>query len=572
MDNIILIILAIYIVAIIAVITVLSFVQKSKQKKYKKHLDELEYEKNTIDSAPIMPELSKIESYLKNDKLEAMYQEWRNRLNDIKEKQIPEVTDMLLEADYSLSKMDYKSTLYKIAKLEMQLYKVKANSDFLLSEIKEITTSEERNRAIITKLKAKYRELYKKFTDEKASYGELQACVTLQFENIARRFEDFEKVMEANEYTEVTQIIKAIDDMLKHMDIVVTELPDIILLATSILPKKIIEIKNTYDKMIKEGYPLDYLNVEYNIEEANKKISDIMDRAKVLNLEDSLFELKVLVDYFESIFNDFEKEDVDRSTYEDARESFSQKLEKINKLVNDIFSQLDELRTVYNLSQNDINLLNEIKSELDVLNNDYQILMSHTGNHTFAYSKLIKEIELLVVRLANIEENLDSSLESIGTMKEDEVRARQQLEEVKVILREAKAKIRDYNLPIIPRTYYIELKEAGAAIKEIVNELEKKPITISTLNTRVDTARDLVLKLFSTTKEMMKTAMFAEMAIVYGNRYRTSVEGLDSNLTYAEMLFYKGEYQKSLELTINCLNRIEPGIYDKLIAFYANEH
>ena len=106
MDNIILIILAIYIVAIITVITVLSFVQKSKQKKYKKHLDELEYEKNTIDSAPIMPELSKIEAYLKNDKLEAMYQEWRSRLNDIKEKQIPEVTDMLLEADYSLSKMD----------------------------------------------------------------------------------------------------------------------------------------------------------------------------------------------------------------------------------------------------------------------------------------------------------------------------------------------------------------------------------------------------------------------------------------------------------------------------------
>lgn len=571
MDNIILIILIIYTVAVISIVLILSFLQKSKNKKYKKHLEELEFEKNTIDSAPIMPELSKIESYLKNDKLEAMYQEWCARLDDIKEKQIPEVTDMLLEADYSLSKMDYKGTLYKIAKLEMQLYKVKANSEFLLSEIKEITTSEERNRAIITKLKAKYRELYKRYTDDKASYGDLQSCVTLQFENIAKRFEDFETVMEANEYTEVTQIIKAIDNMLKHMSIVVTELPDIILLATSLLPKKIEEVKTTYDQMVKQGYPLDYLNVEYNIEEANKKISDIMDRANVLNLEDSLFELKVLVDYFESIFNDFEKEDVDRSTYEDANESFREKLEKINKLVGDIFSQLDELRTVYNLSQADVNLLNEIKSELAVLNNDYKILMSHTGNHTFAYSKLIKEIETLVLRLANIEENLDGSLESIGTMKEDEVRARQQLEEVKVILREAKSKIRDYNLPVIPRSYYVELKEAGEAIKEIVIELDKKPITISTLNTRVDTARDLVLKLFSTTKEMMKTAMFAEMAIVYGNRYRTSVDGLDSNLTYAEMLFYKGEYQKSLELTINCLNRIEPGIYDKLISFYGKQ-
>ena len=35
------------------------------------------------------------------------------------------------------------------------------------------------------------------------------------------------------------------------------------------------------------------------------------------------------------------------------------------------------------------------------------------------------------------------------------------------------------------------------------------------------------------------------------NRYRTNIAELDKNLTYSEILFYKGEYQKSLELTIN---------------------
>ena len=46
---------------------------------------------------------------------------------------------------------------------------------------------------------------------------------------------------------------------------------------------------------------------------------------------------------------------------------------------------------------------------------------------------------------------------------------------------------------------------------------------------------------------MMKTAMFAEMAIVYGNRYRSNFDELDKYLNYSEMLFYKGEYKKSLE-------------------------
>ena len=68
----------------------------------------------------------------------------------------------------------------------------------------------------------------------------------------------------------------------------------------------------------------------------------------------------------------------------------------------------------------------------------------------------------------------------------------------------------------------------------------------------------------------MRTAMFAEMAIVYGNRYRSSEDGLDRNLSYSESLFYKGEYKKSLELTINSLNKIEPGIYEKLLKLSEN--
>ena len=162
-------------------------------------------------------------------------------------------------------------------------------------------------------------------------------------------------------------------------------------------------------------------------------------------------------------------------------------------------------------------------------------------------------------------------LDSIGSMKEDEIRARQQLEEIKLILKDSKYKIREYNLPIIPKNYFVELDEAQVAIKEIIKELDKKPITIEVLNTRVDTARDLVLKLYNTTKEMMKTAMFAEMAIVYGNRYRTESEELNKYLTYAEKLFFKGEYQKSLELSINSLNKIERGIYDKLLNLYSSK-
>lgn len=559
------------ITTLVIVIIVLAVLRNRKKKKYKKLIEDLDYQKNRLDTSPVGPELAKIENYTKNEKLDVLYKNWKERLNDIKEIKIPKITDMLIEAEYSLSQTDYKSTMYKIAKLEMEIYKVRATSAFLLNEIKDITNSEERNRANITKLKAKYRELYEKFEETENEYGEFAKVVAMQFENISKRFEDFEILMENSEYTEVPSILKVIDELLKHMEVVIEELPSIVLIAEGILPKKMEEIINIYNKMIKEGYPLDYLNVEYNIEEAKKKIADILDRAKVLNIEDSLFDLKVLTEYFENLFTDFEKEKVVKADYDEANKTLMTKLKKINNLVKDIFDQMDDLKKLYSLDDQDLKDLYEVKTDLDKLNEDYNTLITHTSNHSFAYSKLTEEIENLVIRLANIESKLDSTLSVIGNMHDDEMRARQQLQEVEDLLKNSQYQIRSFNLPVIPNKYFVELKEAKDAMKEIIKELEKKPITIETLNTRVDTARDLALKLYGKTKDMMKTAMFAELAIVYGNRYRSSEKEIDRNLIYSEMLFGKGEYQKSLELTINSLNKIEPGIYDKLLKLYGGK-
>lgn len=564
MDKKTMIIISAFSFLLLFVLFLIIVMRSKKKKRFKKMIDDLDYQKNEIDTSQVAPELAKVKDYINNEKLEVMYNGWKERLDDIKEVKIPKITDMLIEAEYMLSKKDYKSAMYKIAKLEMEIYKVRTTSDFLLDEIKNVTNSEERNRGSITKQKAKYRQLYQSFEKTRGEFGDYESIVQNQFQTIAKRFEDFETLMEQGELTEVPKIFKVIDDMLGHMSVVIDELPSIVLIGQSILPKKIAQIVKIYNSM-KKDYPLDYLNIEYNVEEANKKIADIMQRAKVLNLEDSLFDLKVLTEYFEKLFTEFEKEKVIKVDYEDATITFNNKLEKAKKLVKEIFEQINYLKKMYNLTEEDIKNFNEVKKEITEINSDYKALLTNTQSHSFAYSQLTDSIEELFKRLTAAEDKLDMSLRVLGNMHDDELRARQQLSEVKELLRKSQLEIKKYSLPVLPNSYYVELNEAKDGVKEIIKELEKKPITIDVLNTRVDTARDLTLKLYGKTTEMMKMARFAEMAIVYGNRYRSSEKGLDRALEYSENLFYKGDYKKSLEITINALNKIEPGIYEKLL-------
>lgn len=556
------------VVCIIIVIVVLHILRKKVANKYRSKVRELEVAKNMVASTPVSLELSKVEPIIKNDKMEEKYNDWQDRFDQLRETRLSQIDDMLIDLDIYIDKKDYKNCVYRLAKTELEIYRVRESADSLLDEIKEITLSEEKYRSIVIKLKTKYRELNKEFQDHRQMYDEMQEAVELQLENIERRFLDFEKVMEKNQYSEVVHIVKALDTMIEHMGIVIKEIPDLLLMAKQVIPNRMKEVKELNEDMVQKGYPLDYLNVPYNLEESQKNIDHILDKVRVLNLEDCMFELKTMLDYYDSLFVDFEKERLSRKAYIEMEADFSKKLEKTNKVVQEVYNQLDDIKNMYDLNDQDVETIHDVNKILVVINDDYKKMLAKVEAKSSPYSMLQKEVEELTIRLKEMEDDLDQALKSLGNMYDDEVRAREQLEEIESFLKQSKEKMRGYKLPIITNNYFVQLSEANEAIEEVIKELERKPIVIKTLNTRVDTARDLVLKLYNTTNEMIKTAQLAEMAIVFGNRYRSVYDDVDSGLDDAERLFFKGEYKKALDISIKAVSLVDENIYRKLLAVY----
>ena len=555
---------------VVFLVLFLSF-QLSRRKKrsyYKKLLDYLEIQKNLVGSIPVSLELSKVESIIKNEELEEKYNGWEKRLSIIKNDMLPKIDDMLIELDTFYDKKDYHNCDIKISKTELEIYKVREFAERLLVEIREITSSDEKYRSIIIKLKTKYRKINKDYQQHKGMYDEMQDAISLQLENIEKRFLDFEKFMENNEYSEVVHIVKALTDMIEHIHIVVREIPDLILMAKQLIPQKIKEIQDTSSQMSEEGYPLEYLNIDYNMEESDKNIGKILDRIRVLNLDDCMFELKTMLDYLDSLFVDFEKERLSRKVYEEIESGFSKKIEKTNKVVSEVVNQLDQIKNMYDMNEKDVTAIGEENKTLIVINDDYKKLLNKLKNKSTPYSEMHKEIEELTVRLKKVTEDLDYSLKSLGNMYDDEQRAREQLNEIEKFLKASKTIIRNYKFPIISDKYFIELNEANEAISEVIKELSQKPIVIKTLNTRVDTARDLVLKLYNTASSMTKLASLAEVSMVYANKYRNYYENVNHDLNISEKLFFNGKYEESLLKTLNAISTLDHDTYHFLMNIY----
>ena len=562
MDRItfILIALLVWIVTIILVIVVLNVINNKEKKKLKAEIEKLEKGKNMIISASMLSELNKVEALVNNDEMKEKLDDWKARFNDIKDKDMPKITETINEIEELFLEKNFKDLKGLVLKADFDLNNLKTKASFLLDEIKDVTLSEE-----ITKLKAQYREILSTYKDYENEYEIVKVPLELQFENIEKLFNAFEVSMEQNAYTEVGRIVKAIADVIGNLKVIIEETRPIVSLGKSLIPKKEDDIKNIYDKMTREGYNLEYLNIDANIEEANKKIKDIFGRLNVLNVEDSLFELKTMHDYFDSLYADFDKERYSKKIYEDYSRSILIKATKLEKVNNELYKKIGDIKYSYDLTDDEVSVISEIKDEIMNIRASYDKVVDIARSKTLAYSKLAREMEIINSRLVKTEEKLNGALKTLGSLKEDELRAREQLEEIKRILSQTKEKIRSYKLPIVPKNYYVEMSEAMEAINELVKELDKRPISIKILNLRVDTARDLVLKVYNTVNETVKTAKMAETAIVYGNRYRVTNKEVDFGLIKAENAFFKGNFKNSLENAINAINIVEPGIHKKLL-------
>lgn len=558
-----LIIISSCILLIIIIVVIIIILNKNKKKQMRKKINNLDVIKNDVLSLPLLSEIEKVSSLTKGEQLEEKINNYKKVYEDLKANSFKKIEDMILELDFLVQEKP-KDFNYKYSLIELELYKNRYLINHILEELKELTSYEDKYRGLIIKLKNKYRIINREYESNKDLYGVLTDTIDMQFENIEKRFQDFEIVINENLYNEVVLVVRSLENMIDHMGAIILEVPDILVLLNDLIPSRIKELEVLRTSIQEEGFTLTFMNLDYNLAEIEKIENDIVDRSKVLNIDNSLIELKTILEFLDSLFKDIEKEKVYKKDFDASSYSFDQRLSNLKNTLRDIYKQLDDIKVMYGLNDEDLKDLETISLNYSDLVKEYKALIRKVKKQEFSYGKINVYLGELSGNLKLLEDNLDLTLKNLGSMQDDEERARDQLEEVQELLKICKRQIQSVKIPVVANNYFVELSEANEAILEIIKELAKKPIVIKTLNTRVDTARDLVFKLYNTTKNIIKNAYISENLIAYANRYRSSSSDVMKNLNKAEVMFYKGNYEGSLKLVLDLLDKLEPGFKTKI--------
>ena len=155
-----------------------TILKNKKKKNILRNIDRLTTEKNLIISSTLITELARAEKLVNNKKTEKEVNEWATRFAEIEQKDLPSLTDELVDIETSLMDKNYNESIDKLEHCEKEILRVKAKSIKLLGEIKELTESEDRNREAITKLKSIYREVVFKYNKNKNDYHDVSSSIT----------------------------------------------------------------------------------------------------------------------------------------------------------------------------------------------------------------------------------------------------------------------------------------------------------------------------------------------------------------------------------------------------------
>ena len=552
------------IIALIALIILTIVIMALRKKKARKMLEDMELRYNTLKGVPLAFKLNKAVALSRVNEMIAEAVDSCKSAFDIVQEQLKDCSVQLAEIDDLIYVHKSKKARNKMQELEEDLKVCEENVNKINETLDGILEQVNEQRVHINRLKEKFRSLKKKIADNKTSYNQSNEYLDKEIVRIEKMFSSFEEWMFASEFNKAADQQKEIGDAIKALEELTDVLPSMYERAKGVLPRAIDEVGYNYAQARNKGIYLEHLEVKRNLE----VISDMLknDLNKLRNgdpqgVHEDLNDCeKRIVQLQEQISKEekaFEEVSSNIDILYDSIRTINQDVEDIEKLYGKVYERFGFENWTLRLKETSEKLaaLNDMKRSVDRI----------MSEHSVPYSTLLisyRELEQSTAVFAGEVVEMKTKLNNACS---DEERAKKQLVKLQLIVNEIQVKMRKHRLPSVSQKYEEDLHKAERMIKDIKVILDNSPLDVKELNKELKVAIDYIYTLYNSVNNLVGMAIMVENTIVFGNRYRSTYPEIDSELTRAELCFRNGQYTKALKIGIQCIEKMHPGAYEKLI-------
>ena len=553
-------------IGIFAVVVLMFFYLRARKKrKIRKQFESLEVRFNELMSIPVLFKINKATGLAKiNPEVDKMVIECKALFNDIN-KRNDVINNVMAELEDALAYNKLKESGLLLADLDEEISVALEETQELNARLEKLLEKETEQRVEITNLKEKFRGLKSKSVQMESKLGESYSTVEEQVHRIEHHFSVFEEWMYASDFEKAQKVNEDIKTEVSLLEKRLDSIPELYTIAKGEIPSLLDETSKLYQKVRQNGVYLDHVEVPKNI----VALGEIL-RSDLVNLSSGSVD-KVSASLVEV------RKRLDQLTQQITKENKAH--QEVSALSKEVFEVVDYL----------VDSVEVVKAEAPKVERRFN--MENCVEEADNFDKQIKDFSLLRAKIermiqeekipattilislhelgqdvAILRKDFDAFSEKLNQANADELRAKNQLMKLYLIINDVHVRIHKRSLPYLSDKYEADLSVAQNYTRHIASLLEDEVIDVDVLNATVAEGIDYTYKLHNNVNNLVGAVDMCENAIVYANKFRAYVPDIDAELTRAELSFQNGEYTQALSTVINAIDRYRPNTaYEEMI-------
>ncbi|CAM3966514.1 septation ring formation regulator EzrA [Mesobacillus thioparans] len=553
-----------YIIGGIAILIILFLIGYFMKRKYYSEVDRYESWKIDIMNRPVLDEMSKVKQLNMTGQTEELFERWRQEWDELVTSKLPGIEDYLFDAEEYIDKYRFKKAKEVLAVIDRKLTETEDKIKKILGELNELVGSEEKNREEIDGLKEHYRESKKNLLTHRHSYGSAEASLESVLEEIQAKFIEFDEKTDNGNYLEARETVLSIQSLLEQVAAKMDSIPALLHDCQSAIPVQVGDLKDGVREMKEQGYVLDHLNADTEIEEISNELAGYLAAIEKGDVENAEQGIQGLKERLEKLFDLLEEEVLAKQYITNTEHVAKETLVKAISENKTLKEETKHIQESYHLTEKELSAQTQVEQQLKGLLKRFELIDHRITENDTAQSLIKVELQEAKEQLDKLVEEQKELMEKLSALRKDEMAAREKVRGLSKKITELIRTVSKSNMPGLSQEYKYLLEDSHESIKQVNEKLEEKPLDIPAVQQYLEIAVLTVEKLETSTEEIVETVMLAERVIQYGNRYRSRYPSVERGLREAEEHFRNYDYRDALEQAATSIEEVDPGAMKKI--------
>ncbi|MCH4301219.1 septation ring formation regulator EzrA [Staphylococcus haemolyticus] len=545
------------IIIIVLIIVGIMFYLRSNKRKI---VEEAEERKLKVQRLPFEENLKQLSELNLKGEIRKKYDAFKRDTLDYTNNYLAPVEEKIHDAEIQLDKFQFSGAQSDIDDAHELMDKYEAGYQQQVEDVNEIVSLHKENEQVYEKCKTNYREMKRDVLANRHQFGDAASPLEKRIESFEPELEQYEELKEEGNYVQAHNHIMGLNESMNEVQKYMDEIPELIREAQKELPGQFQDLKYGCRDLKMNGYDLDHVKIDGTLQSLKTELNFVEPMISRLELDNANDKLEQINDKLDEMYDLIEHEVKAKNEVEETKEQITDELFKAREMNYTLRTEIDYIRENYFINESDVHSIRQHENEIQNLVAVYDEILKEMAKSAVRYSEVKDNLEYLDDHVKVINENQEKLQNHLIQLREDEAEAEDNLLRIQSKKEEVYRRLLASNLTSVPERFIIMKNEIDHEVRETNDQFSERPIHVKQLKDKVAKIVIQMNTFEDEANDVLVNAVYAERLIQYGNRYRKDHNNVDKSLNEAERLFKNNRYKRSIEISEQALESVEPGI------------